>query len=63
MNVPFNPIANRRRKVILNLHNGCRPPVFCSLQVRDGILCGLLAQHGKAIDIHKLLLLIADSEN
>ena len=62
MNVPFNPIANRRCKVMLNLHNRCFLPVFCSLQVRDCVLRGLLAEDGKAIDIHELLQ-IADSEN
>ena len=62
MNVPFNSIANRRRKVMLNLYNRCILPIFCSLQVRDCILRGLLAEDGKAIDIHELLQ-IADSEN
>ena len=61
MNVPFEPSDNRGRKGILNLHNRCLAPVFCSLQVRDCILRGLLAEDGKAIKIRESL--IADSEN
>ena len=62
MDVPFNPIANRRREIILNFNDGCGPPIFRSLQVRDCILGGLLTEHGKAINIRKLLS-SADSEN
>jgi len=61
MNVPFEPSANRRREGILNLLDRCLSPVFCNLQVRGCVLRGLLAEGGKAIEIHQSL--IADSEN
>jgi hypothetical protein len=49
VNVPFEPSGNGRRKGILNLHDRCPFPIFCSLQVRDCVLRGLLAEEGKAI--------------
>lgn len=60
MNILFEPSANRRRKGILNLLDRCRYPV-CNLQVRDCAPRGILAEDGKAIKIHRLL--IADSKN
>ena len=55
MNVPSNPIADRRQKGIFDLYNSCFPPIFCSFQMRDCILRGLLAENGKANKMHESL--------